>query len=63
MSLAEQKVDVERRKMVRVRLRPDLVIDAHRYEGRTFYIIKDPVSLRYYRLKEHEHFQIGRAHV
>ncbi|MBU6296142.1 MAG: hypothetical protein KJS91_15785, partial [Planctomycetes bacterium] len=59
MSLAEQKVDVERRKMVRVRLRPDLVIDAHRYEGRTYYIIKDPVSLRYYRLKEHEHFLLG----
>ena len=59
MALAEQKVDVERRKMVRVRLRPDLVIDAHRYEGRTYFIIKDPVSLRYYRLKEHEHFLLG----
>ena len=27
-----------------------------KYEGHTFYVVKDPVSLRYYRLKENEHF-------
>lgn len=48
--------EVERRKQVRVRLRPDIVVDRHRYEGRSYYVIKDPVSLRYYRLKENEHF-------
>lgn len=48
--------DLERRKKVRIHLRPDLDIAPHRYEGRTYYIVKDPVSLRYYRFKEDEHF-------
>ncbi len=48
--------DLERRKKVRLRLRPDLDIAPHRYEGRTYYIVKDPVSLRYYRFKDQEHF-------
>jgi putative peptide zinc metalloprotease protein len=50
--------DLERRKQVKVRLRGDLVIAPHKYEGRTYYVVKDPVSLRYYRFKEHEHFVI-----
>src|SRR5271163_3338066 len=48
--------DVERRKKVRLRVRQDLDINAQRYEGRTYYVVKDPVSLRYYRFKEQEHF-------
>ncbi len=48
--------DLERRKSLKIRLRTDLDIDAHKYEGRTFYVVKDPVSLRYYRLKDNEHF-------
>jgi putative peptide zinc metalloprotease protein len=50
--------DLERRKKVRLRVRPDLVIAPQKYEGRTYYVIKDPVSLRYYRFKEQEHFLI-----
>src|ERR1043166_8957072 len=46
----------ERRRLVRVRLREDLNIAPHKYEGRTYYVVKDPVSLRYYRFKEQEHF-------
>jgi putative peptide zinc metalloprotease protein len=48
--------DLERRKSVRVRLRCDLAIEAQKYEGRTFHVVKDPVSLRYYRLKDNEYF-------
>ncbi|HEY7424268.1 MAG TPA: hypothetical protein VH682_08585, partial [Gemmataceae bacterium] len=48
--------DLERRKQVRVRLRRDLGIEAQKYEGRTFHVVKDPVSLRYYRLKDNEYF-------
>lgn len=48
--------DLERRKHVRLRIRPDLSITPQRYEGRSFYVIKDPVSLRYYRFKEQEYF-------
>src|SRR5262245_55011134 len=50
--------DLERRKKIRLRIRADLAIAPQRYEGRTYYVIKDPVSLRYYRFKEQEHFLI-----
>src|SRR5579859_2624257 len=50
--------DLERRKQVRIRIRSDLSIAPQKYEGRTYYVVKDPVSLRYYRFKEHEHFVI-----
>jgi putative peptide zinc metalloprotease protein len=48
--------DLERRKQVRVLLRDDLSITRQKYEGRTYYVVKDPVSLRYYRFKEQERF-------
>src|SRR5262245_49586391 len=48
--------DLERRKRVRIRLRADLAIEPQKYEGKTFFVLKDPVSLRYYRLKDNEHF-------
>jgi putative peptide zinc metalloprotease protein len=47
---------LERRKQVHVRLRPDLSIEPQQYEGRTYYVVKDPVSLRYYRFRERERF-------
>ena len=56
MSTAVPAGDLERRKRLRIRIRPDLNIEPHQYEGRTFYVVKDPVSLRYYRLKDNEHF-------
>jgi putative peptide zinc metalloprotease protein len=48
--------DLERRKSLRIRIRKDISVEAHRYEGKTFYVVKDPVSLRYYRLKDNERF-------
>jgi putative peptide zinc metalloprotease protein len=48
--------DLERRKHVRLRLRGDLSIAPQKYEGRTYFVVKDPVSLRYYRFKEQEHY-------
>src|SRR6266853_2012233 len=50
--------DLERRKQVRLRLRGDLSIAPQKYEGRTYYVVKDPVSMRYYRFKEQEHYLI-----
>src|SRR5437016_4618907 len=50
--------DLERRKKVRLRIRRDLAIAPQKYEGRTYYVVKDPVSLRYYRFKEQEQFLI-----
>jgi putative peptide zinc metalloprotease protein len=51
--------DLERRKQVRLRRRSDLNIVPQRYEGRMYYVVKDPVNLRYYRFKEQEHFLLS----
>src|SRR5436305_15277528 len=56
METATPANELERRKQLRIRLRADLGIEPQRYEGRTYFVLKDPVSLRYYRLKENEHF-------
>jgi putative peptide zinc metalloprotease protein len=56
MEKAAPAADVERRKQVRIRLRGDLSILPQKYEGRTYYVVKDPISLRYYRFKEQEHY-------
>lgn len=48
--------NLARRKSVRLRLRPDLVVIPQHFQGRRHYIVKDPIRLRYYRFKEREHF-------
>src|SRR5205085_5283394 len=50
--------DLERRKPVRLRVRADLGINPSKYEGKTHYVVKDPVSLRYYRFNEQEYFVV-----
>lgn len=45
---------VERRKAVRLKVRPDLQITEQRYEGKVFHVVKDPVCLRYYRFNKQE---------
>lgn len=59
MPLVNEVSELERRKKIRVLLRRDLSFSTQKYEGRTFYVVKDPVSLRYYRFKEHERFLLG----
>jgi putative peptide zinc metalloprotease protein len=59
MSAPPKATDVERRKKVRIRMRQDLSIQPQKYEGRTYYVVKDPVSMRYYRFKEQERFLIS----
>ncbi len=41
---------------VRVRMRPDLVVQTQVYEGQTQYVIKDPVAMRYFRFGPYEYF-------
>jgi len=51
--------DLERRKQVRVRLRPNLLMSRQCQAGQTCYVVKDPVSLAYFRLDDRQHFLIG----
>ena len=46
----------ERRKQVRLRVRPDLQIYEQKYEGKVYHVVKDPVCLRYYRFNRQEYF-------
>jgi len=39
-----------------LRRRGDLIISSQRYQGRTFWVVKDPVGLTYFRLREEEYF-------
>jgi putative peptide zinc metalloprotease protein len=48
--------DRQRRKQLKLRLRADLEFTPQMYEGRTYYIVKDPVSLQYWRFREQEYF-------
>ncbi len=41
---------------LKVKLRPDLVIQQQFYEGMTHYVIKDPIALKYFRFKVEEYF-------
>jgi putative peptide zinc metalloprotease protein len=40
---------------VRLRKRPDLIVQQQRHRGQVYWVIKDPVALRYYRLRDEEH--------
>src|SRR2546430_1475150 len=51
--------DLNRRKQTRIRLRPNLVFLSQRYERKTYYVLKDPITLRYYRLDEGQRFAAG----
>src|SRR5438477_6451367 len=51
--------ELERRKLVRLRVRSDLGITPQKYEGKTCYVVKDPVAMRYYRFNDQEYFVVG----
>lgn len=51
---------LERRKQLRVCVRRDLQVTPQRYEGRPHYVVKDPISLRYWRFQEREYFLFER---
>jgi putative peptide zinc metalloprotease protein len=50
----------ERRKQVKLRIRHDLSITEQKYEGRICQVVKDPVSLKYYRFNTQEYFVFER---
>ncbi|MFT5525216.1 MAG: putative peptide zinc metalloprotease protein [Pirellulaceae bacterium] len=40
---------------VRLRKRPDLAVRRHRYHGKTYWVVKEPVGLNYFRFHEEEY--------
>lgn len=55
-----QMMNPDLRRKIKVRMRPDLVINRQRYGGQSYYIIKDPIGLRYFRFREEELFLLER---
>jgi putative peptide zinc metalloprotease protein len=39
-----------------MRARPDLTARRHRYQGRSYWVVKDPVGLNYFRFQEEEYY-------
>jgi putative peptide zinc metalloprotease protein len=52
-TLADSLVSSSSRKLP-IRKRPDLRARRHRYQGRIYWVVKDPVGLQYYRFEEEE---------
>ncbi|QEG21175.1 HlyD family efflux transporter periplasmic adaptor subunit [Mariniblastus fucicola] len=44
------------RRPIALRLRPDLVIEVSNYQGEDSWVVKDPVALKYFQLREPEYF-------
>src|SRR5262245_28077203 len=53
LTLADSLVSSSARPLA-ILMRPDLVVTKQRYQGRPFWIIKDPVGLNYFRFQEEE---------
>lgn len=51
--------NAERRKQVRLKMRSDLIFTDQVYEGRSCKVVKDPISLKYYRFNEREHYVLS----
>ncbi len=53
-TLAQSLVSSSSRKLP-IRKRPDLHARRHRYQGRLYWVVKDPVGLQYFRFEEEEY--------
>src|ERR1022692_4095204 len=59
MLTLEPNSTLEGRKSVRVRARQNLRIAAQTCGGQTIYVVKDPITMRYFRLDEKQHFLLS----
>jgi putative peptide zinc metalloprotease protein len=55
VTLADSLLSSSARRL-QIRKRADLVAQKQRYEGETYYVVKDPVGLNYFRFQEEEFF-------
>jgi putative peptide zinc metalloprotease protein len=58
-TLADSLVSTSSRKL-KLRKRGDLSVQVQHHQGKRFYVVKDPVGLGYFRLREEEHFVLDR---
>lgn len=53
VSLADSLISSASRPL-KLRVRPDLKVRRHKYHGRPFWVVKEPIGLKYYRFQEEE---------
>ena len=53
VSLADSLISSASRPL-KLRVRPDLKVRRHKYQGRPFWVVKEPIGLKYYRFQEEE---------
>lgn len=53
-SVADSMISTATRPL-RLRMRPDLVARGHRYLGRSYWVVKEPLALKYFRFQEEEY--------
>ncbi len=54
VTLADSLVSSASRRLP-MRMRPDLSVRYHRYQGRPYWVVKEPIGLKYYRFQEEEY--------
>jgi putative peptide zinc metalloprotease protein len=54
VTLADSLISSSSRRLP-LRMRPDLSVRYHRYQGRPYWVIKEPIGLKYYRFQEEEY--------
>ena len=54
VTLADSLVSSSSRQLP-LRMRPDLSVRYHKYQGRPYWVIKEPIGLKYYRFQEEEY--------
>lgn len=56
--IRDSQADLKQRKQLRLRLRPNLEFISQEEAGQTFHVLRDPVSLRYFRLEKRQKFVV-----
>ena len=54
VSLSDSLVSSASRQLP-LRMRPDLSVRYHKYQGKPYWVVKEPVGLKYYRFQEEEY--------
>jgi putative peptide zinc metalloprotease protein len=54
VTLADSLISSSSRRLP-LRMRPDLSVRYHKYQGRPYWVIKEPIGLKYYRFQEEEY--------
>jgi putative peptide zinc metalloprotease protein len=57
--MSAETVESDLKRTLKARMRSDLVVNQQRHAGQLFYILKDPVSLKYYRFRPEEYFLLS----